>query len=421
MARRGGCRSAFSWFVHDQLPQLERRGLPVAHVADAVPYCSQAWESLTEEEKAVYAEKARKWNIKKRSQKTVKETDVPDPVPAPLTTKMPSATPLPDASALSWKSDQDMVADIFYFLDIYSYGKLPPHCEQRFLPCEIGCVRYSLQDGIVADFHHFIDPEVPPRGFRYHCQAASDETHKIPISGFHLPRSCYSVVLRELVEFAQPARGAQPRFFCRSNDRFRINWCLGRMASITGIESHWELFAVEDLIMKLYQKKYQKEPSKIWVYRKLDVCLWDFSSNTRCKWHEENDIICCALASCKKMSYCISKSFASVYGVPLTAAHLPLQDSDCDQSTNTRIVKLDAGHTQKMKAESSGCDKPSGSPREDRYFVPSNCDAPCGVKTSPCGASVVQGRGVIRLLRSASDLSKSFSTETQDEVVRSLE
>lgn len=36
-------------------------------------------------------------------------------------------------------------------------------------------------------------------------------------------------------------------------------------------------------------------------------------------------------------------------------------------------------------------------------------DFPCGVKTSPCGASVVQGRGAIRLLRSASDLSKSFS------------
>ncbi|XP_039569145.1 protein maelstrom homolog isoform X3 [Passer montanus] len=389
MARRGGYRSAFSCFVHDQLPELERRGLPVARVADAVPYCSQAWESLTEEEKTVYTEKARKWNSKKHSQKAVKETcNVPDPVPAPLPTKMPSVTPLPDASALSWKNDQDMVADIFYFLDIYSYGKLPPHCEQRFLPCEIGCVRYSLQDGIVADFHHFIDPEVPPRGFRYHCQAAGDETHKIPISGFHLPRSCYAVVLRELVEFAQPARGAQPRFFCRSNDRFRINWCLGRMASITGIESHWELFAVEDLIMKLYQKKHQKEPSKIWVSRKLDVCLWDFSSNT---------------------SYCISKSFASVYGVPLTAAHLPLQDSDCDQSTTTRIVKVDAGHTQKMKAESSGYNKPMGSPRQDQEFVASNCDSPCGVKTSSCGASVVQGRGVIRLLRSASDLSKSFS------------
>lgn len=45
-------------------------------------------------------------------------------------------------------------------------------------------------------------------------------------------------------------------------------------------------------------------------------------------------------------SYCISKSFAGVYGVQLTAAHLPLQGSDCDQSTNIRTVKLNAGHTQ---------------------------------------------------------------------------
>lgn len=35
--------------------------------------------------------------------------------------------------------------------------------------------------------------------------------------------------------------------------------------------------------------------------------------------------------------------------------------------------------------------------------------SPCGVKTSSCGSSVVQGRGVIRLLRSATGLSKSFS------------
>lgn len=48
-----------------------------------------------------------------------------------------------------------------------------------------------------------------------------------------------------------------------------------------GIESHLELLTVEDLVIKLYQKKYQKEPSKTWVCRELDAVLWDFSSNTR--------------------------------------------------------------------------------------------------------------------------------------------
>lgn len=61
---------------------------------------------------------------------------------------------------------------------------------------------------VVALFLFFfpLSPFPPPLG---------DETHKIPITGFHLPRSCYALVLQELVEFAQPARGAQLRFFCR--------------------------------------------------------------------------------------------------------------------------------------------------------------------------------------------------------------
>ncbi|XP_059680634.1 protein maelstrom homolog [Gavia stellata] len=411
MAHRKASRSPYYFFVRDQLPELQRRGLPVTCVVDAVPYCSQAWALLTKEEKMAYTEKSRKWNEKKCSQKTVKETcNLAHPVPACLTTKMPSVTSLPDASAMSWKNDQAVVVDIFYFLNIYSHGKLPSNCEQRFLPCEIGCVKYSLQDGIMADFHHFIDPELPPRGFRYHCQAASDATHKIPISGFDLSRTCYAVVLRELLEFAQPARGVRPHFYCRSTDRFRINWCLNRMASITGIESHLELLAVEDLVIELYRKKYQKEPSKTWVCRELDVFLWDFSSNTRCKWHEENDILCCALASCKKIAYCISKSLANVYGVSLTAAHLPLQDSDYGESTNTKMVILDARRFQKMKAESSGCDRHLASPSQDQEFAPSNCDSPCGVKTSLYGTSTTRGRGITRFLKSASDLSKSFSS-----------
>uniref|UniRef100_A0A8C8AID2 Maelstrom spermatogenic transposon silencer n=1 Tax=Otus sunia TaxID=257818 RepID=A0A8C8AID2_9STRI len=261
-----------------------------------------------------------------------------------------------------------VIADIFYFLNIYSHGKLPSYCEQRFLPCEIGCVKYSLQDGIMADFHHFIDPGETSYNFFFLCPAPSlgDGTHRIPVSGFHLSRTCYAVVLRELLEFAQPVRGVWPHFYCRSDDRFRINWCLNRMASI---ESHLELLAVEDLVTELYRKKHQKEPSKTWVCKELDVFLWDFSSNTRCKWHEENDILCCALASCKKIAYCISRSLASVYGVSLTAAHLPLQDSDYGESRNTKMVILDAGRFQ-----GSGCDRHFTSPSQDQESVPANCE-----------------------------------------------
>ncbi|XP_061844666.1 protein maelstrom homolog isoform X2 [Colius striatus] len=391
--RRGSATSAYCLFVRDQLPELQRRGLPVTCVVDAIPYCSQEWELLTEEEKMTYTEKARKQREKRKSQKTVEKTcNLAHPVPSvtslpdasAMSWKKASATSLSDASTLSWKDDQAVVADIFYFLNIYSHGKLPPSCEQRFLPCEIGCVKYSLQLGIMAHFHHFIDPEEPPRGFRYQCQAASDATHKIPVSGFHLSRTCYTDVLQELLDFVQPAGGVWPHLYCRSADRFRVNWCLNRMASLTGIESHLELLSVEDLVAQLYQRKYQKEPSKAWVLKELDVCLWDFSINTRCKWHEENDILCCALSSCKKIAYCISKSLATVYGVSLTAAHLPLQYFDLAERANTKMMVLDPERFQKMKAEGSGLDRRFAPSSPDQEFVPSNCDSPCGTKTSFC-------------------------------------
>ncbi|XP_068000781.1 protein maelstrom homolog [Melanerpes formicivorus] len=385
MSSRRPSRSAFYCFAREQLPGLRGRGVPVRRVVDAIPYCSQAWALLPKEEKIIYTEMAHKENRKNCSQKTVTE---PHPVPACLITKMASVTPLLDVS------DPAVIADIFYFLNIYSHGKLPSHCEQRFLPCEIGCVKFSLQDGIIADFHHFIDPEEPPCGFRYHCQAASDATHKIPVSGFHLPCASYAVVLQELLDFVQPARDAQPQFYCRHDDRFRVSWCLNRMASLTGVVKHLELLAVEDLVIELYRKKHKEEPSKTWVYRELDVFLWDFCSNTRCKWHEENDIVCCALASCKKIAYCISRSLAGVYGVSLTAAHLP---SDYDESTTTKMVILDAGRFQKMKAERSECDRHLALLSQNQELTVPNGDSPRGVKSYLYGASGVRGRGITRL------------------------
>ncbi|XP_046768744.1 protein maelstrom homolog isoform X1 [Gallus gallus] len=373
MSRSQRSRSAYYFFVRDRLPVLQQRGLPVARVVDGFPHLTQEWALLTVEERMFYAEKAQKWNEKKSLQKAAKEM-LNNPVPAGVTTEVYRVTSLLDASAISWMSDQAVLADTFYFLNVYSHGKLPSHCDQRFLPCEIGCVKYSLQEGIMADFHHFIDSEVPPRGYRYHCQAASDATHKIPISGFHLSRTCYPVVIRELLQFAQPAKGAWPRFYCKSDDRFRISWCLERMASIAGVDSPLELLTVEDLVIKLYQKKYHKEPSKTWVSRELDVVLWDFSSNTRCEWHEENDILCCALASCKKIAYCISKSLAGVYGVSLTAAHLPPKDCVSNGNTNLRRVILDAGRFQESKARGSGSDRRIHSPSGVQELVPSSCE-----------------------------------------------
>ncbi|XP_061485498.1 protein maelstrom homolog isoform X2 [Rhineura floridana] len=345
---------------------------------------------------------ARHWKAKK-SEAAAKKP--PSQVPAPLPTFPPTQTekrvPVANLTSPPGTSDQVVLETTFYFLNIFSHGGLPPHCSQRFLPCEIGCVKYSLKDGIIADFHHFTDPGEVPRGFRFHCQAAGDATHRIPISGFELATANHSVVLRELYTFIEPRRGTWPPVYCKFDDQFRVNWCLKHMAREAGTVNYLELLSVEDLVMELYYQKLQKEPSKTWVCNTLDASMWDYSSNTRCKWHEENDVVFCALATCKKIAYGISNSLANMYCVQLTASHIPLREKDSQNTVNPKMVVLDAGRFQKLRAEYTGNERYFRSLNQEQSATSCPGEHPSGVKTT-YETSIRHGRGIAWFLESIS-------------------
>nr|XP_020008367.1 protein maelstrom homolog [Castor canadensis] len=133
--------------------------------------------------------------------------------------------------------------------------------------------------------------------------------------------------------------------------------------------------------------------------------------SSRCKWHEENDILFCALAVCKKIAYCISNSLATLFGIQLTGAHVPLQDYEASNSVTPKMVVLDAGRYQKLRVESPGFSHFNSFNQEQRSNT-STGDYPSGVKFSGQHSSV-RGRGITRLLESISNSSSNihkFST-----------
>nr|XP_058901550.1 protein maelstrom homolog isoform X2 [Kogia breviceps] len=386
MPNRRTRRGSYYFFVQEKIPELQRRGLPVARVTDAIPYCSSDWAVLREEEKKKYAEMAREWRAAQRQKSgpSEKQKPVSTPLRKPgMLVPKQNVSPL-DMSGLSLKSDQALHGGIFYFLNIFSHGKLPPHCEQRFLPCEIGCVKYSLQEGIMADFHSFINP--------------GDFSHKIPISNFEYGHD-QAMVLQNLYRFIHPNPGDWPPVYCKSDDIARVHWCLKHMEKSSEIRQDLELLTVEDLVIGIFQQKFFKQPSKSWVRSFLDVATWDYSSNTRCKWHEENDILLCALAVCKKIAYCISNSVATLLGIQLTEAHVPLQDYEASKTVTPQMVVLDAGrYYQMLRAQGPGFSHFSSSNQEQRSNTPTG-DSPSGVNISGQNSSV-RGRGITRLLES---------------------
>ncbi|KAM3836428.1 protein maelstrom homolog isoform 3-T4 [Vipera latastei] len=342
MAGRRGSRNAYYFFVLEKLPELKRQGLTVTSVANAIPYCSDAWAMLNKEQKEKYAEMARQW----KATKSEVAEKLPREVPVPFPTQSQDTIPVTNLTS-----------------------------------------PFKYEQGEV------------PRGFRFHCQAAGDATHKIPISGFDIATASYSVVLHDLYAFIKPQRGNWPSVYCKSDDVFRVNWCLKYMAKETGAVNHLKLLNVEDLVVELYYQKLQKEPSKTWVCNTLDASMWDYSGNTRCQWHEKNDIVFCALATCKKIAYCISNSLANMYEIQLTASHLPLTENNCKNTTNPKMIVLDAGRFQKGNVESIGNDNCFRSLNKDHGATPHSGVIPSGVKMmrEPIRRS---GRGIAQFLDS---------------------
>ncbi|XP_069616700.1 protein maelstrom homolog isoform X2 [Ranitomeya imitator] len=392
MPNKRASRNAYFFFTLDMMPELRRRGFQVSGVKEAIPLCSGDWALLSAEEKEKYAEKAKEWRSR-------------DPGPSRPDTDGGSFYHEKELSSNAWdsgddrgqhwslKKSEDLDKCVIYIINILSHGEMPIVCDQRFVPCEIGCVRYSLQRGVIDSFHEFIDPGELPLGFRYHCQAGSAATHQIPVTGFELASRDYHNLFRSLCDFVFPAAKRCTSLYCKKNEMHRVRWCLQWLAVKAGMENLFELQDIESLIIRYYKEKLDEEPSTSSVNRLLDVVQWDYANNTRCKWHEDNDMWYCALASCKKITYCMSRALASVYDVVLTPTHLPnLQTNATQKSENGRTVIVDAKRYQK---------------KADHQFVPDigNFAAAVGGESSPGMRGVVaapistaRGRGILRLL-----------------------
>ncbi|XP_043929027.1 protein maelstrom homolog isoform X2 [Protopterus annectens] len=362
MPNKKAVRNAYYFFVLEKVPELQAKGFNVKNIKDAIPLCSGDWATL------------------KSTMPVVK--NVPDAVE-------------PQVTAMPWPNNQAVLGNIVYIIEVFSLGEMPPACGQRFLPCEIACVKYCLQDGILGEFHCFPDPGEIPCGFRYHCQAGSEASHKIPVSGFELADDNYHKIFKNLCEFVGISSGSFVPVYCKKEDWYRVNWCLNWLARKAGRICRLLVCELEDLVVKVYKYRLKEEPSVTLVRSMLEVFQWDYTRNTRCKWHEENDIVDCALAVCKKYTYCVSEALAPIYGFPLTPAHIPEWGEKCGTIINPKVVVMDAGRFMKSKSLNTVEDKGSAGLNAEASAAGGEQSLfPSGV--IPGVLSAVRGRGITR-------------------------
>ncbi|XP_055500296.1 protein maelstrom homolog isoform X1 [Leucoraja erinacea] len=385
-------RNPYYFFMLEKIPELRRQGVEVQGLRDAAPLCSSDWESLNEVEKEKFIRMAHQWKAKKNN-KTLNKSEgkeqMQDPVCFVTTREMSN----PHAN---WFSDKEVCEEVFHFVSFLSLADLPLNCEQRFLPCEMACIKYSMRKGIIDEFHCFIDPGTIPCGFRYHCQVSSDNTHKIPLSNFEHASSKYREIFQQFIAFLKPGKSnCFLPVYCKLAECFRVSWCLNWLACKSGGSSiPLKAFELEELVVKLYEHKLKEKPSKDCFERMLDVMLWDYASNTRCRWHDEHDIMHCALATTKKYAYCISNSLASVYDFEITAAHIPKKELFSGTVLNPKVLVLDH-YCQPAKPLQNPAGRYFHSPSEASISSGKSGVMTSSVMDYPIAARFGRGRGTL--------------------------
>ncbi|XP_069744634.1 protein maelstrom homolog isoform X5 [Narcine bancroftii] len=272
MPQRKQVKNPYYFFMLEKIPELRQKGIKVNGLRDAAPLCSSEWQLLNEDEKEKFTQLAQQWKAEK-DHKIVNKSEKKEQLKNPVYSAAREMSNPP----MNWFSDEDACDEIFHFISFLSLADLPSNCEQRFLPCEMACVEYSMKKGIIDEFHCFIDP-----------------------GGSSIP----------------------------------IN-----------------VFVLEELVVKLYEHKLKEKPSKASVEKMLSVMVWDYAANTRCEWHDEHDVVHCALATTKKYAYCISDSLVSVYEFDITAAHIPKKESTYGTVLNPKVLVLDSYYQQTKPTE----------------------------------------------------------------------
>ncbi|XP_072901422.1 protein maelstrom homolog isoform X5 [Hemitrygon akajei] len=339
MPRRKPARNAYHFFMLEKIPELRQRGIEVRGLKDAVPLCGSEWESLNESEKEKYVQMAHQWKAEK--EKTVNKSE---------------------------KNEQQLQN-----------------------PMHLAATREMNSPPMIC----FSDKGMIPYGFRYHCQLSSDSTHKIPLSNFEIARSNYCEIFQQFLAFLKPVRsnGFIP-VYSKLAECFRVNWCLNWLARKSGRSSiPVNVFEIEELVMKLYEHKLKEKPSKDSVERMLNVMVWDYAMNTRCKWHDEHDIVYCALATTKKYAYCISDSLSSIYKFEITAAHIPKREFTYGTILNPKVLVLDHS-CQQTKVPENLTRHYFHSP-SDRISSGKNSAVASNLMDYPFAAQFGRGRGAL--------------------------
>lgn len=234
-----------------------------------------------------------------------------------------------------------LCAQPWYFIKFVTFCRCEVKMDEYdpyFVLAEVGLVEYSLADGITAEYHSFIHPNKVPLGYLSRVLESSKDVHKIPYESARnselVNGKSYTRIYMEIYDFVTRRSDQLPRLFTMAEDLEETEFGLHYLydQAMRGDEEyrnlnlphlHTRLSDLEWLVVGLAETDLSFAQSSELLTR----YSYDYSSGTRCEFHDEESVICCAIGIVKRKAYLISDHLCPLHNIQVTPAHLPVETS----------------------------------------------------------------------------------------------
>jgi protein maelstrom len=190
-------------------------------------------------------------------------------------------------------------------------------------------VEYSIAEGVINHYHAYIKPNPAPMGYRSKCKEEEKEGHKIPYDNFEKAKPC-DLVFEEITNFLHSTSDESYPLFCLNKDieetRFALNFLRDSKKGFAENFENQRVLPLESLLIYIASLK-KCEISNYSATNILTAYTYDYTPTSRCKFHEEEDVIKCAIGCSKRYSFLISDYICHLYNVKLTDNHIPMEKS----------------------------------------------------------------------------------------------
>jgi len=208
----------------------------------------------------------------------------------------------------------------FYVMHCYIFAKTDE--ESIFVPAEMSCATFSIQDGLRRVYHAFPRPGKIPLGYKGRCLQTSDASHKIPLDNDDEEMKM-KINYKEDAEIIHDLEGiiAGENIFVMPELMKQVEGVLKVVADRAGREdfiSKISVLPLPNLLYDLVNRPSLMLPSVIIAEHELQQPRFLYHPGFNCEWHEKmTETSCCSSAQVKMLTFTMLAFTCQAYGVDM--------------------------------------------------------------------------------------------------------